>query len=85
MSTCKILVSNLVQIGHDGCVSHCNVFIFCGLGVDAGDTIRVPSAGNSGAWGSASGDLFIKMKATFSSFILHLKFQYEYVSAHMTT
>ncbi|XP_057794146.1 chaperone protein dnaJ 1, mitochondrial isoform X2 [Salvia miltiorrhiza] len=31
-------------------------------GVDAGDTIRVPGAGNSGAWGSTSGDLYIKLK-----------------------
>lgn len=49
--------------------------VFCKLGVDAGDTIRVPSAGNSGAWGSASGDLFIKLKAIpFRSSILYLKF-----------
>ncbi|XP_042017959.1 chaperone protein dnaJ 1, mitochondrial isoform X3 [Salvia splendens] len=31
-------------------------------GVDAGDTVRVARAGNSGAWGSTSGDLIIKIK-----------------------
>ncbi|KAG8377389.1 hypothetical protein BUALT_Bualt08G0027900 [Buddleja alternifolia] len=33
-------------------------------GVDSGDTIRVPKAGNAGGWGSSSGSLFIKLKAT---------------------
>ncbi|KAL8058566.1 hypothetical protein ABFX02_03G026600 [Erythranthe guttata] len=31
-------------------------------GVDSGDTIRVPKAGNSGGWGRSSGNLFIKLK-----------------------
>ncbi|XP_042014166.1 chaperone protein dnaJ 1, mitochondrial-like isoform X2 [Salvia splendens] len=31
-------------------------------GVDSGDTVRVARAGNSGAWGSTSGDLIIKIK-----------------------
>lgn len=50
---------------HDACVLNAFVFcIFLGLGVDAGDTVRVARAGNSGAWGSTSGDLIIKIKAT---------------------
>ncbi|CAN6720571.1 unnamed protein product [Malus baccata var. baccata] len=32
-------------------------------GVDSGDTISVPEAGNSGARGSAAGWLYIKLKA----------------------
>ncbi|XP_011098846.1 chaperone protein dnaJ 1, mitochondrial isoform X3 [Sesamum indicum] len=31
-------------------------------GVDSGDTIRVPEAGNAGRWGRSPGNLFIKLK-----------------------
>ncbi|KAI3465188.1 hypothetical protein Pfo_021851 [Paulownia fortunei] len=44
-------------------------------GVDSGDTIRVPKAGNSGGWGRSSGNLFIKLKARlFFSSLFYLKF-----------
>lgn len=33
------------------------------VGVDSGDTIRVPEAGNAGARRSQPGNLFIKLKA----------------------
>ncbi|KAH7524322.1 hypothetical protein FEM48_Zijuj06G0107100 [Ziziphus jujuba var. spinosa] len=39
-------------------------------GVDSGDTIRVPDAGNTGRLGSQSGCLYIKLKARFYSFLV---------------
>lgn len=39
------------------------------LGVDSGDTIRVPEAGNAGGRGHQHGNLFIKLKAWFTLFI----------------
>lgn len=39
-----------------------------GVGVESGDTIRVPDAGNAGARGSRPGNLFIKLKVHFIFF-----------------
>lgn len=36
------------------------------IGVDSGDTIRVPKAGNSGRRGVQPGNLFIKLKVCLS-------------------
>lgn len=47
--------------------------ILTGLGVDSGDTIRVPEAGNSGPRGSQPGWLYIKLKAQFYSYFFPYK------------
>lgn len=46
------------------------------LGVDSGDTIRVPEAGNAGGRGRQHGNLFIKLKAWFTLFIPWLEWLY---------
>ena len=39
------------------------LFLLNGLGVDSGDTIRVPKVGNAGGRGVEPGNLYIKLKA----------------------
>ncbi|KAJ0024562.1 hypothetical protein Pint_08412 [Pistacia integerrima] len=53
-------------------------------GVDSGDTIRVPDAGNAAGRGSQPGNLFIKLKATsFTLFFLCLiGYIYHLILAH---
>ena len=53
-----------------------NIYNYCNaLGVDSGDTIRVPEAGSSGGRESQSGNLIIKLKAK-----THLYFPSAYFS-----
>ena len=42
----------------------------CALGVDSGDTIRVPEAGNSGGRDTHPGNLIIKLKAKTTDIFL---------------
>ena len=57
-------------IGRSSCIlSYHYIYLLNGLGVDSGDTIRVPGAGNGGR-GSQPGNLFIKLKAWFYLFII---------------
>ncbi|KAH6764982.1 DNAJ heat shock family protein [Perilla frutescens var. frutescens] len=65
--TCKgvgrIIKEYCTSCGGSGvCKGVRDVRVTVPAGVDAGDTIRVPKAGNSGGWGNTSGDLHIKLK-----------------------
>ncbi|CAA6673168.1 unnamed protein product [Spirodela intermedia] len=67
-SACKglgrIIKDHCPTCAGSGVVKHTkNVDVSIPAGVDSGDTIRVPKAGNSGQRGVQPGNLFIKLKA----------------------
>lgn len=56
-----------------------------GAGVDSGDTIRIPGAGNAGGQGSQPGNLFIKLKAQFALSCFMLQFDSQNVVSSYPT
>ncbi|PIN13070.1 Molecular chaperone (DnaJ superfamily) [Handroanthus impetiginosus] len=71
-STCKgfgqiIKEHCLACKGSGVCQGVRDVKVTIPAGVDSGDTIHVPKAGNSGGWGRSPGNLFIKLKVAEDS------------------